>query len=187
MTVEIRIEPEGRSGIVAEGSYLLDATRRLGVYLPIQCKGRGECDTCAVTVREGAMLLSPLTDSERALLGPERLEAGQRLACQVTIERGGELVVAPVPVQERKDDMADKTSELRKEFSEMPFERKLRTLVELEGVAAYQALVYIADIPFALGGKLMGVMAGKGREMSRRQREARRPSNHQGSDPGSKQ
>ena len=73
-------EHEPPQGIVAEGTYLWDAAKRLGVRLPAECGGKGECDTCAVVVEEGATLLSTLTDAERRLLSPERLAEGERLA-----------------------------------------------------------------------------------------------------------
>ncbi|MCA1555713.1 MAG: 2Fe-2S iron-sulfur cluster binding domain-containing protein, partial [Acidobacteria bacterium] len=58
MSVNVEFVPEGRHGVVAEGTYLWDAAKRLGLRLPAECEGRGECDTCAVIVREGATLLS---------------------------------------------------------------------------------------------------------------------------------
>ena len=103
MSVDIKFEPGGHSGLIAEGTYLWDAAKRLGVRLPAECEGRGECDTCAVVVEQGATLLSSLTMPERERLSPERLAAGERLACQVKVERGGELVLRPVPVTERAE------------------------------------------------------------------------------------
>src|SRR5215210_2786932 len=102
MSVNIKFDPEGRSGIIAEGTYLWDAAKRLGIYLPAECEGRGECDTCAVIVKEGATLLSSLTEAERERLSPERLASGERLACQTKVERGGELVLRVVPATERE-------------------------------------------------------------------------------------
>src|SRR5918912_2932852 len=113
MSVNVEIGPEGRQGIVAEGTYLWDAAKRLGVRLPAECQGRGECDTCAVIIREGATLLSELTDAERERLSPERLAAGERLACQTKVERGGTLIFEPVPVTGR----AETTAEVKKDFS----------------------------------------------------------------------
>src|SRR5919199_4892652 len=100
MSVNVEIGPDGRQGIVAEGTYLWDAAKRLGARLPAECEGRGECDTCAVVVREGATLLSSLTNAERERLSPERLAAGQRLACQAKIVSAGALVLEPVPQAE---------------------------------------------------------------------------------------
>ncbi len=82
MSVNVEFVPDGRHGVVAEGTYLWDAAKRLGLRLPAECEGRGECDTCAVIVREGATLLSTLTDAERERLSPARLAAGERLAFQ---------------------------------------------------------------------------------------------------------
>src|SRR5919202_5421927 len=112
MSVNVEIGPDGQQGIVAEGTYLWDAAKRLGVRLPAECEGRGECDTCAVRIEEGATLLSSLTQAERERLSPERLAAGERLACQVKVERGGELVLRPVPMTER----AETTEETVKDF-----------------------------------------------------------------------
>ncbi|HEX8493640.1 MAG TPA: 2Fe-2S iron-sulfur cluster-binding protein [Pyrinomonadaceae bacterium] len=179
MSIDIKFEPDGRSGVIAEGTYLWDAAKRLGVRLPAECEGRGECDTCAVIVEKGATLLSSLTESERVRLSPERLAAGERLACQAKIERGGEeLVLRPVPVTERAETTQETVKELRKEFKELPLERKLATLVELEAVTMFQTLSAIADIPYKIGGKVLDLMAGRGRQLSQREREARRPAEH---------
>ena len=178
MSVNIKFGPDGRSGIVAEGTYLWDAAKRLGVRLPAECEGRGECDTCAVVVEEGAMLLSSLTESERARLSPERLAAGERLACQARVEHAGDLVLRPVPVTERAETTDETVSDFRKEFRDLPLERKLATLVELEAVTMFQTLNAIASFPFTIGEKVMDFMAGKGRAMSQSERNARRPAEH---------
>jgi ferredoxin len=181
MGVNIRFEPEGRDGLVAEGTYLWDAARRLGVALPAECQGRGECDTCAVIVEQGATLLSSLTEAERVRLSPERLAAGERLACQAKIEHGGELVLRLVPVTERAETSEEAVKDLRKEFRELPLQRKLATLVELEAVTMFQTLNTIIEVPFTIGEKLMGVMAGWGRSLNDRDRRAHRPPEHQSS------
>jgi ferredoxin len=178
MSVDIKFEPEGRDGIIAEGTYLWDAAKRLGVRLPAECEGRGECDTCAVIVEKGATLLSSLTEPERERLSPERLAAGERLACQAKVERGGELVLRPVPVTERAETTQETVKELRKEFKDLPLQRKLATLVELEAVTMFQTLSVIADIPYKVGGKVLDLIAGRGRTLRQREREARRPAEH---------
>ena len=86
VNVEWKLEDGRRGGIVAEGTYLWDAAKRLGVRLPAECEGRGECDTCAVVVEEGATLLSGLTEAERTRLSPERLAAGERLVRHVGLD-----------------------------------------------------------------------------------------------------
>ncbi len=178
MSVNVEFVPDGRHGIVAEGTYLWDAAKRLGLSLPAECAGRGECDTCAVTVREGAPLLSELTDAERERLSPERLAAGERLACQAKVERTGTLVLEPVPVPER----AETTEEIKKDFSAefrtLPLQQKLTTLVELEVIAASQTFKAMADVPGALLNKGLGLIADFGRAREHRQRTAHRPAEH---------
>jgi ferredoxin len=178
MSVEIKFEPEGLGGLVAEGTYLWDAAKRLGVRLPAECQGRGECDTCAVGVERGMELLSSLTDAEREHLSPERLAAGERLACQTKVERGGELVLRVVPATEREPTSEETVKDLRKEFNDLPLGRKLTTLVEFEAATMFQTLSAIIDVPFMLGGKVMDLMAGRGRTLNERDRAARRPVEH---------
>jgi ferredoxin len=178
MSVEIKFEPDGLSGLVAEGTYLWDAAKRLGVQLPAECQGRGECDTCAVGVEQGMELLSSLTDAERERLSAERLAAGERLACQTKVERGGELVLRIVPATEREVTSEEKVRDLRKEFRDLPLGRKLATLVEFEATTMFQTLDAIIEVPFMLGGKVMDLMAWRGRALSERDRAARRPVEH---------
>jgi len=178
MSVEIKFEPDGQGGLIAEGTYLWDAAKRLGVRLPAECQGRGECDTCAVGVEQGMELLSSLTDAERERLSPERLAAGERLACQAKVERGGELVLRIVPATERAVTSDETVKDLRKEFNELPLRRKISTLVELEAATMFQTLNTILEVPFMLGGKVMDLMAWRGRTLSERDRAARRPVEH---------
>src|SRR5579883_2844754 len=112
MSVNLEFEGEGRSGLIAEGTYLWEAAKRLGVRLPAECEGKGECDTCAVVIKEGMDLLSGLTNAERERLSPERLAAGERLACQTKIERGGDLRVALPPPTERAETSDEKKQDL---------------------------------------------------------------------------
>jgi ferredoxin len=182
MSVEIKFLPDERSGLIAEGTYLWDAARRLGVKIPAECDGHGQCDTCAVLVQTGATLLSSLTEAERERLSPERLASGERLACQARIIAGGELVVSLVPATERAETSEETTRDMRKEFRELPLDRKLATLVELEAVTAFQTLSAIADLPYKAAGKVLDLFAARGRSLNRRDRETRKPQEHR---PGS--
>jgi ferredoxin len=178
VNVEWRLEDGGRGGIVAEGTYLWDAAKRLGVRLPAECEGRGECDTCAVVVEEGATLLSGLTEAERTRLSPERLAAGERLACQAKAERGGDLVLRPVPLTERAETTEEVAKDLRAEFRRMPLRKKLAALAGMEADVAYEALVLVADIPFAVFGKGLDLLASRGRKLSQAERKAHKPAEH---------
>ncbi|HST52263.1 MAG TPA: 2Fe-2S iron-sulfur cluster-binding protein [Pyrinomonadaceae bacterium] len=183
VNVEWKTDGEGRAGIVAEGTYLWDAAKRLGVRLPAECEGRGECDTCAVVVVEGATLLSGLTDAERKRLSDERLAAGERLACQAKVERGGDLVLRPVPSTERAETTEEASKDLREEFRQMPLKKKFATLVGIEADMAYETLVRVVDIPFDLFGKGLELLAVRGRKLSQSERERRRPADEKKESP----
>jgi ferredoxin len=151
MSVEIRFEPDGPSGSVNEGASIADAARQLGFQIP-DC---GECDgTCAIRIVTGMALLSDLTDIERKQLSLERLASGDRLACQCKAERGGELVIRLVAESERARSAEEKTRDLRREFSELPFDRKIATLLQLETVAATEAFDKITDASISFGKKI---------------------------------
>ena len=66
------------------------------------CGGRGICQTCYVTVREGSDCLSPLSDIEKAFLSERQILSGGRLACQAIIEQGGTLNVLSRPEEIRR-------------------------------------------------------------------------------------
>lgn len=180
MSVEIRFEPNGPGGLVAEGTYLWEAAKRMGLRLPGECEGRGECDTCAVLVEEGAALLSTPTGAEQKYLGTERLAKGERLACQAKIEQGGELLLrlAPQAVQAAVEDKT--ASSLRREFGELPLDRKVARLMELEAMTISQALGMITNAPLSFGEKVLDMLARRGRQIDRRKRQARQPPEHVG-------
>lgn len=180
MSVNVEFTPEGQHGVVAEGTYLWDAAKRLGVRLPAECEGRGECDTCAVVVREGATLLSSLTNAERERLSPERLAAGERLACQAKIVSAGTLVLYPVPQPVREPATAESKRELSKEFKDLPLQQQLTTLVELEIIAVSQTFHAISDLSMGILERGLDVVVSLGRARARRQRVSHRPPEHTG-------
>jgi ferredoxin len=179
VNVEWRDGGEGHTGLVAEGTYLWDAAKRLGVGLPAECGGRGECDTCAVVVEDGATLLSDLTDAERVRLSPERLAAGERLACQAKAERGGRLVLRPVPATERAETTEETARDFRGEFKRMTLKKKLATLAGLEADVAYETLLRAAELPFDIVGRGLDLLGMRGHKLTERERTARRPAQQQ--------
>jgi len=66
------------------------------------CGGQGVCQACYVTVQEGADLLAPLTDVEKAFLSPRQIAAGGRMACQATIAGEGTVRVLSRPEEVRR-------------------------------------------------------------------------------------
>jgi len=190
VNVEWKTAGGGHTGLVADGTFLLDAARRHGVELPTECGGRGECDTCAVVVEAGAALLSEPTEAERVRLGAERLAAGERLACQAKAERAGDLVLRPVPQAAREETTEETARDFKEEFKRLPLRKKLATLAGLEAEMAYETLVRAVDLPFEIMGKGLDLLAGRGRRLSQSERAPGKPAAGptrpptSGSDPG---
>lgn len=92
---EIIFQPLGRRLSVEIGDTLLDAAQAGGVALSAVCGGVGVCGDCRVHVLRGAV--SAVNDTEREHLDETDLTGGLRLACQVTVEGPGEVVIDVPP------------------------------------------------------------------------------------------
>lgn len=88
---EVIFQPVGRRTQAQPGDTLLEAAQDAGVAISAVCGGVGVCGDCRVRVLSGAV--SSLNDVERDHLSDADLAGGLRLACQVVIERPGEIVV----------------------------------------------------------------------------------------------
>ncbi|MHC5061693.1 MAG: ASKHA domain-containing protein, partial [Planctomycetota bacterium] len=79
-TCFIRFEPSGLKVKVPQGTVLLEAARKVGVYLSSICGGDGYCGKCKVAVNEGQFRSNPTT-----LLTPEEMRRDVVLACQTKV------------------------------------------------------------------------------------------------------
>jgi uncharacterized 2Fe-2S/4Fe-4S cluster protein (DUF4445 family) len=79
-TCSIRFEPSGLKVKVPQGTVLLEAARKVGVYLSSICGGDGYCGKCKVAVNEGQFRSNPTT-----LLTPEETRQDVVLACQTKV------------------------------------------------------------------------------------------------------
>jgi len=179
---EIRFEPEGRQGLIAEGTYLSEAASRFGIFFEAECGAGEEGHFCAIVIEQGAQLLSAPTKEELDNLSEEARVKGQRLACQTRIEKAGEVVIG---VMEKKEEVKDekvlqeeKFQEFRKDFSELTLDKKVGKLMQLEAITLGDTFSYILNLPFTIGDQVMGVMAGFGKEMDKADKEAKRPKEH---------
>lgn len=177
--VDIKFEREGLEGIVAEGSYLVDAMKRLGVRLDGVCEPQNDIHFCAVTVTHGAGLLSSETSAEAEHFAKHERGDNERLACQAKFERGGEVNIM---TKEKKEEpaaaAADREAEYRKEFTELPLEKKIANLLQLEAIALGETVSFVVNSPFKIFEKAMDVMAEFGFKMEREAKEATRPKEH---------
>jgi len=177
--VELKFERENRSGLIAAGSYLFDAARRLGIEVEADCGRVGECDSCAMKITAGGELLSEPTLAELNQLNNERRKNGERLSCQAKIEKSGEIAVMTNKKEETKEPSAEeKTEEYRKQFEELPLEKKIASLLELEAIALGETFSFVLNSPYKIFGKVMDVLAEFGLKLENDAKKAKRPNEH---------
>ncbi len=154
MSVSITFEPSGINGLVAEGTYIIDAAHRMGVPLGAGCTaGKGECPACVVSVKSGAALLSPRSQNEERQLGFDQFDQTLRLACQAKIENHGEVVVMAAARPQVQSTPEDNEAELKEKFGALPLGRKIATLAQLEAITMSQAFDSAIEKPLAFGSK----------------------------------
>lgn len=177
--VEIKFEREERDGIVAVGTYLIDAMKRFGIRTGDACQVSGE-HFCAVTITEGADLLSAPTEAENAYFEAHGGGEGERLACQVIIERAGSISVMTKKKKEEEAEeaKAEAAADFKKEFAEMPLEKKIANLVQLEAITFGDTFSFIMNSPYLIFEKIGDVMAEFGMKLERDSKAATRPKEH---------
>lgn len=177
MEAELKFERENRKGVAVVGSYLIDAAGRLGVE--IHCERLGLTDSCAVKVTKGSENLSELTKAETELLSAERRKNGERLACQTKINKAGEISIMTHEQKEPEVAPEEKMAEdYKKSFAELPLEKKIAQLVDLEAIAFGETFAYILNSPYTIGGKIVDVLAEFGFKFDKEAKDATRPDEH---------
>jgi len=178
MSVEITFHPVGLSGLVATGTYVLDAAKQMGVRLPVDCKGPDQCRACLVSILEGESLLSQPTAAELIMFGQSPGSEKQRLACHARIERDGELVVQVMSEKKVSETDQKDAKEVRSTFGELPLDKKLATLVQLEVLTVSAAFDAVVDRSIVVGERFMDFLARQGKSKQRHDLAARRPPEH---------
>ena len=164
MSVSITFEPSGISGVVAQGTYVIDAARRMGAPLGTGCTaGKGDCPSCVVSITTGAELLSPPSLAEEKQLGVALLEQALRLACQVKIENHGEVVVLVTSRPQTHAAETDPASDLVKRFGALPLSKKIATLMQFEAITASEALDSAIEKPLSYGSKAFDSIMNRAR------------------------
>jgi ferredoxin len=164
MSVSITFEPSGISGVVAQGTYLIDAARRMGAPLGTGCTaGKGECPACLISVKSGAEVLSPPSMAEENQLGDEQLQQSLRLACQAKLENHGDVVVMVATRPQTRPSEADSVAELQKKFGALPLRKKLATLMQFEAITASETFDAAIEKPLAFGSKAFDSIVNRAR------------------------
>lgn len=183
--VIINFESEDREGIVAVGTYLIDAAKRLGIDVDCDCnleEVEETTNSCAMKISNGGDLLSEPTNYETEHLSSQARKNGERLACQTKFEKAGEVTVMSVKkkVSEEEAKTAEEEAKenFKKEFEELPLEKKIANLLELEAIALSETFSYVMNSPYAAVGKVMDVLAEFGLKMEQDDVKAKRPDEH---------
>jgi len=153
MNVSITFEPSGISGLVAQGTYLIDAAKRLGAPLGEGClRGHGECPACVISVKSGAALLSTPTMIEGKVLGANGLAESLRLVCQTKIEGQGDLVLSVTTNRAKQNTPpVDLPADLEKRFMELALNQKIAALLKFEAITMSEAFDAAVQKPLAVG------------------------------------
>lgn len=179
--VEVIFEREERDGLVAVGTYLLDAAKRLGIDL--QGEEFGEKEFFVFQVTKGSELLSEPTKTEIELLSAERRARGERLACHAKIEKSGEIsIMTAEKKEETKPDAEEAQEEYRKKFEDLPLEKKIASLFELEAIALSETFSFVLNSPSMIVSKIMDVLAEFGLKLEDDAKKQARPSEHHADD-----
>lgn len=189
--VEIKFEREDLSGIIAVGTYLRDAMKRFGIRFDGECDLETREHYCKVAILSGAENLSRLTSVEKEYMAADERRDHERLACQTRIEKSGEVVIM---TEEKKEGPAaaaeqtheEKAEQFKKEFAELPLDKKISELVQLEAIALGDTLSYVANAPFTIADKVLGVMAQFGFKKEEAEKGAVRPEEHRKSSENGK-
>ena len=181
-TVHITFKPEGREGIVAVGSYLADAAGRFGVRFEGECEQENGIHFCSVVVADGAENMSPLTSLEAEYFSSHDRKTDERLACQTKIETAGDIVIMTSETKDATGDepkAEEQTDKYKKDFTEMPLEKKIATLVQLEAIALGETVSFVINSPFLVFDKVMDVMAEFGLKKEEESKKSARPKEHE--------
>jgi len=165
MNVSVTFEPSGISGLVAQGTYLVDAARRMGAPIGTGCtSGKGECPSCVIAVKSGAAQLSVPTNVEGKVLGAGGLAESLRLACQTKIEgHGGDIVLMVATLPHQQTPLVDLPGDVQKKFAELNLNQKIAALLKFEAITMSEAWDAAIQKPLALGTRAFDSMVARSR------------------------
>lgn len=172
---------EEREGVIPVGSYLSEAAGRLGVRSERKCLPFENVHFCRMSILEGKDLLSPQTAHESEYLSAEAGSADERLGCQTKITEPGDIVVMTTETkkeEEKTEEASVNGEKYAKEFAELPLEKKIAQLVQLEAIALGETVSFVFNSPFLIFEKVMDVMAEFGLKKEEQGKKAARPAEH---------
>ncbi|NTW57053.1 MAG: (2Fe-2S)-binding protein [Chlorobiaceae bacterium] len=142
-----------------EGERLLDIARRNHAHIGFFCGGNAICQTCYVKVLEGAELLSPISETEKALLSDSLIQEGTRMACLTTVEKPGSISVISA-VEEVKQMFENAPLQLVDYAGKMGREAlvKFPDTMRLQATRKFDLLQLVTDVINGIGDALTMVL-----------------------------
>lgn len=178
---------EERDGVIPVGTYLSEAAGRLGIRPERKCVPFENIHFCRLSVVSGADRLSPQTEHEAEFLAAEPAGTDDRLGCQTKITEAGDIVVMTMETKEAsaEEKAEESAKEYTKEFSELPLEKKIAQLMQLEAIALGETMSFVINSPFLIFDKALDVMAEFGLKKEERDKQSARPAEHASKENGS--
>ncbi len=143
--VAIKFKREGTDGLVAVGSYLIDAIRRFGIKVECDCHPKNGIHSCAVLVPEGSGNLSPLTETETEHFAQHGRRSNERLACEARIVKPGEITIMTEQKKEESKKTEAPKDRVQTEFEALPLDKKIVSLLQMEAVTISEAFSYVVN------------------------------------------
>lgn len=184
--VILKFERENQDGLVAVGSYLLDSAKRFGITFEADCVQEQGVHYCSTIIANGSDKLSPLTAIEEEHFAANGRRTNERLACQTKIDSPGEVVIMTKETKKETTDQStvdEQNEQYKKEFSELPLEKKIAQLMQLEAIALGETFSFILNSPYMIFDKVMDVMAEFGLKKEETAKKAARPAEHTAAKP----
>lgn len=156
-----------------KGDRLLDIARKNNAHIGYFCGGNAICQTCYVTVLEGAELLSPLSDSEKALLSDNLIKEGTRMACLTTLEKPGTIKIVSA-VEEVKQMLETNPLNLAEYAGKMGWEAfvKFPDTVAVQAGRTFDLRQLLADVISGIGDALRLVIHAFSPQVSEKQEQS---------------
>lgn len=185
--VFVRFEREDHEGIVAVGSYISDCANRFGLNVFEQTLPEKDHQIEVIDIVSGAELLSEPLKEEMDILRQINAAPGKRLASYTRIDNAGEVTIMtgePKKDNETIDEKEARAEEFKKEFAELPLEKKISNLVDLEMMAMSETLSFVLNSPFKVGEKFLDILSEFGYAKEETEKASVRPAEHVDAEQG---
>jgi uncharacterized 2Fe-2S/4Fe-4S cluster protein (DUF4445 family) len=113
----VKFLPDRKEVEVDEGSLLIEAAERAGVYLNSLCGGEGVCGKCRVQVIKGN---TKIDGNSVAFFTKEEIEKNYTLACQTRVKENIEVLIPPESRIEEEQILGESLENKQKTWRESP-------------------------------------------------------------------